>query len=169
MRREGIMKNENAKTLITKKLNDFPSVRWDRFTEDGTYITAYGWIERTDGKSDFLLISFDDGVPWFWSTSSALHSKSFSTIMGLGADSTGHQDCQHIKEHFSTVVNFVKRNWRKFDALGQPVCPGCGELTNSAYAVHEYLPCWNCQAYFPPVKPEFVPGNVPPNNSAKFC
>jgi hypothetical protein len=30
------------------------------------------------------------------------------------------------------------------DRHGRPICPHCGTLTNSAYAAHQFLACWQC-------------------------
>jgi hypothetical protein len=55
----------------------------------------------------------------------------------------------------------AQSGYRTFDKYGQPICSGCRQSTNSHYANHRKLECWNCGREFEPVEP--VP-TVPPSH-----
>jgi hypothetical protein len=80
--------------LIAKKI----PVEWDRYIEDdGTY-NVYGWIQRSDGKRDFLLVSIKEDLGTYVSfvTSSAKYSK---TLTGLiHGDTSEHIDCKKVED-----------------------------------------------------------------------
>jgi hypothetical protein len=90
------------KDKIANWLNQFPEVVWDRWTQSENWACAYGWIARDDGRFDFLVIDFDDGEPWKFSTSSAKFSKEFSVRLNFEG-STGHQECRRIENDFPGV------------------------------------------------------------------
>lgn len=89
----------NAVALITKKLaNDIPVI-WDRFTSDDGFFVVYGWIARSDGQRDFLMISMDVDYPAedvFFTTSSAKYSREIMKCL-FGSDED-HNDCRKIEE-----------------------------------------------------------------------
>lgn len=92
-------------TLIEKILNQFPEVTWDRWTgEIGSEfgIGVYGWIERQDGKSDFMFIRIDNDGAWMFATSSAKYSAEFSRRLNFEG-SSGHEQCKRVENYFKSV------------------------------------------------------------------
>lgn len=93
---------------ITSILNRFPFIKWDRFIgklEQGTG-DVYGWIERKDGKSDFVLFTFIDYVAATWITSSSKYTRDIDRIFcDLGGFETQHEDCMRVEDYFMGVVN----------------------------------------------------------------
>jgi len=93
-----------TKTKVEKTLNLFPEVKWDRWAGDMRSkqgIGVFGWLDRTDGKFDFVYIRIDKDGAWLVATSSANHSAEFSKRLGF----TNHGDCKRVEGHFS--VNAV--------------------------------------------------------------
>jgi len=87
-------------------MNALPFVRWDRAIPGGGFMDVYGWIDRDDGRFDFVLLTFfdehpPDAPPW-WSTSSARYSAEIATILGGSTDT--HNDCQRIDDVFGDRV-----------------------------------------------------------------
>lgn len=75
---------------LVEAMNLLVEVTWDRFVESDGYTAVYGWIVRTDGDRDFVLLQqHGDGRPWMV-TSSAKHSKEF------GARLNPHIDCRQV-------------------------------------------------------------------------
>jgi hypothetical protein len=104
---------EDYGVYIAAWLNHFPEVRWDRFIDTGEQVSVYGWIDRDDGKADFLLMEFvrpeepeaagTMGVGY--TTSSAEYSEVFfERIYHSEADE--HFKCQRV-EHaaFGALVS----------------------------------------------------------------
>ncbi len=102
--------------LLAKRMNQLPMVSWDRwggFDDFGdgerSAASAFGWIERGDGRSDFVLLLIyvretADGI-WeeemLWeNTSSPSYSKEISEILELD----GHNDCRRIEDDFGDLV-----------------------------------------------------------------
>lgn len=89
-------------------LNRFPVVRWDRCTiGDDRHglpeLTAFGWIDRDDGRTDFLLVQLDyDGDPVDFTTSSAKYSEQI--MERLYGSAEGHRPCQRIDDVFGESV-----------------------------------------------------------------
>lgn len=96
---------------IKKILNQFPEVRWDRYTEqkypDGTGLEFYGWIERDDGKFDFLEIYFFNNKPEWIATSSKKYSLGFH--LRLGFPENEHLGCKRVEWIFPDI-NCIKLN-----------------------------------------------------------
>ncbi len=91
------------KSRIELYLKMFPEVMWDRFCgEFDDEIDVYGWIDRKDGKKDFLVIEFTENFTSFL-TSSAKYSKSFNERIG----SFSHEKCKRV-ENFFKVKNSIK-------------------------------------------------------------
>jgi len=73
-------------------------IEWDRFTEKEGYYNIFGWIERKDGKRDFVLVQLylDNGeIKGDYCTSSAKYSEEiykyfYGTI-------EGYINCQKIE------------------------------------------------------------------------
>lgn len=90
---------------IADVLNLFPEVRWDRCLhpggEDDAEFVAYGWIDRDDGRSDFLLIrTRGEGVGF--TTSSAALSRDFGRR--LHGTVEHHVDCERVEDVFGLLV-----------------------------------------------------------------
>jgi hypothetical protein len=92
---------------IADVMNLLHEVRWDRCInapagkpDDISFLT-YGWIDRADGRADFVLLEFND-VGAGITTSSAQHSRAFSERL-YGA-SSNHQDCLRVEDVFGDLV-----------------------------------------------------------------
>ena len=80
-------------------LQRLPFVEWDRGIVAETVATVFGWIQRHDGKRDFVYLEFDRStseVVW-WATSSAKYSRQITDALVPGTD---HFDCKP----FETVL-----------------------------------------------------------------
>lgn len=84
---------------LADALQRLPEVTWDRFTHDDEYASAFGWIARGDGKSDFVHVMIDKDGPWLVTTSSARYSADFSARLGMD----GHGKCLRVEDHFPEV------------------------------------------------------------------
>ena len=97
---------------IAEVLNRLDEVRWDRYVVDDRELTAFGWIDREDGRSDFVVIEL-------WSqanatlgarlvaTSSAARSESIDRR--LSGDADGHIPCQRVEHLVGDLVPNVIR------------------------------------------------------------
>jgi len=86
------------KDYINQMAEEIPIV-WDRFVQDGVYFDIYGWIKRSDGERDFVLLQLtlkDDMITGGFVTSSAKYSKVIDNYMYGNNDR--HNDCQKIEE-----------------------------------------------------------------------
>lgn len=88
--------------FINKIALSIPIV-WDRFTEEDNgeckEYDVYGWIERSDGKRDFVLLQLmveNDAMSCRYVTSSAKYSKTLCEL--IYGDSNDHIGCKKIKE-----------------------------------------------------------------------
>lgn len=112
------MTNADVLTAIVERMNRLPQVRWDRCVLHDSSGVTYGWIDRADGRSDFVQLDFQWGtttglagesVSWLavgLSTSSAEHSSAMNDMLELGA---GHKDCERIEDVFGEKVNQLAR------------------------------------------------------------
>lgn len=69
-------------------------VIWDRFVRFNNQYTVFGWINRTDGQRDFLIIWFNEGDKLSdiaFATSSAKYSKAVADLFG-----SEHGDCTKV-------------------------------------------------------------------------
>jgi hypothetical protein len=93
------------KAVIERTLNLLPEVIWDRFIGDlkdeELGIGVYGWLEREDGKSDFVFVRICVTGAWMFTTSSARYSQEFAIRLKLCSPDK-HQNCQRV-EHFFNV------------------------------------------------------------------
>ena len=91
---------------VAEVLNRLPFVRWDRLipapVEEHHTLTAYGWIDRDDNRSDFVTVSF---VSWAeelaFSTSSALWSPEINRLLCGDAP---HYECVTIQDVLGDLV-----------------------------------------------------------------
>jgi hypothetical protein len=106
--------SDQVKAVITERMNRIGEATWDRCVIQGEAASVFGWLERDDGRSDFVLLEFQWGdtkdmagekVTWFHAgatTSSAPLSKSISErISGAGSP---HFDCQRVEDVFGDSV-----------------------------------------------------------------
>lgn len=97
------MISEQARVEMAETMRLFPEVVWDRFVGDDEDAAAYGWIERDDDRSDFLLLRFlDGGTRVGFTTSSARYSEEF--MERLTGTSEGHIDCERVEEWFAGLL-----------------------------------------------------------------
>lgn len=88
-----------SKTDIESTLNLFPEVVWDRWGGIiGGVMVIFGWIERKDGKSDFLVLLFRGSTAIQMITSSADNSVDFSARLDFG-----HSNCNRVENYFFGV------------------------------------------------------------------
>ena len=90
------------KEEIKEILNKFPEVKWDRYTKVEDESNFFGWIERKDRHSDFLILSFIDKGLWWYMTSSAEFSKEITKRVG-----GRHIPCKRVEELFGKKVNCI--------------------------------------------------------------
>jgi len=72
-------------------------VEWDRYTDGNGFYNIYGWISRSDGQRDFLLLQFQDDLKDInFVTSSAKYSKQICDL--LYGEFNIHVPCKKIEE-----------------------------------------------------------------------
>lgn len=66
-------------------LESLTFVEWDRAGFDDMYIVVYGWIARSDGGRDFVLVTIDrsSGVGLEFTTSSAKYTQELNNAFGM--------------------------------------------------------------------------------------
>jgi hypothetical protein len=84
-------------------MNQLPEVTWDRCVVRDFAVSAFGWIGREDGRSDYFLLIYFAPDNWVTSTSSARYSREFNERLH-GATDTNHQDCSPVREAFGVLV-----------------------------------------------------------------
>lgn len=89
-----------VKEFITQLANKIP-IEWDRVTlSDGNYYVVYGWINRPDGKRDFVSLEMEQKETGLHAiqfvTSSAKYSKEIMKAF-FGTDD-GHSPCIKIDQ-----------------------------------------------------------------------
>lgn len=96
--------SESFRAAAAEILNRFPEIRWDRLVEDTTeqLVEVYGWIDRDDGRSDFVVFRITHDLCVGFTTSSAHHSSSIADRL-YGHHDT-HEDCQRVEEYFDGQV-----------------------------------------------------------------
>lgn len=92
-----------APAIIARDLNALPFVKWDRYVNDGEWCALYGWIERPDGRADFVILIYTpEGRENY--TSSAELSAAIDYLFGETGE---HNDCGRIEDAFCDVVRLV--------------------------------------------------------------
>lgn len=94
---------------IVETLNTLPFVRWDRLAglDEGAWLSlcVYGWIDREDGRSDFVVLTFDDRGLSFVTSSAERHDE-INTRLGFGA---GGDQCRRVEDVLgSDVTNHIE-------------------------------------------------------------
>lgn len=96
--------NDRKQQLIANWMNMLPIVKWDRMLETKRAITVYGWIDRPDGRSDFVSLRFAQPVVMTVQpelvTSSAYHSMRLHKCLRMEP-----HDCKRISDEFGDSVH----------------------------------------------------------------
>lgn len=121
---------------IASELACYPEVRWDRFVLCGTALRVYGWLDRDDGRADFLLLDFDisTGGVRDWITSA--HPHPASVVERLENESS--VKCRRVEDYFD-VPNAVRLQPDPPQLRGE-ACRRCGH-SNAIWAAPS--PLWN--------------------------
>lgn len=87
---------------VRETLRKLPEVCWDRFVTDpdhpNHWVYVYGWLpRRPDGYFDFVTVTFVDGKPRGFSTSSAAHSEELNERLFPGSR---HYACVRVNERW---------------------------------------------------------------------
>lgn len=102
---------------VAETLNLLPDVTWDRFVrcqgERFEELNAYGWLPRDDGRSDFVLVMFEQrplGLTVRLTTSSAKHSQRLQNqLFGTeDGEDAPHIECERIEQHLPSVLNAAR-------------------------------------------------------------
>jgi hypothetical protein len=87
---------------LAEIMNQLTEVKWDRCTGVGGRAgSVFGWIERPDGRADFIVVGWLGGKVWY-TTSSAEFSREFSRRL-VGTDKD-HRDCERVEDVFGGDV-----------------------------------------------------------------
>lgn len=92
---------------LTAVCNALPFVTWDRLTigdlDDDSYGQVFGWIPRSDGQRDFVIVT--SWASWDtvnFNTSSAKYSEEINAILfGAGAE---HGTCKRVEDLLPNVI-----------------------------------------------------------------
>jgi hypothetical protein len=79
-----------------------PEVQWDRLTRRDWIWVAFGWIDRPDGRSDFVQIMVTDDGHVGCATSSAEFSETLSER--VHGHVSGHTPCERVEDVFGDAV-----------------------------------------------------------------
>lgn len=99
------------RAAIADVCNRLPRVRWDRTAGDDESRVVYGWVDRDDGRADFVVLTFDladpvDGVDYLvgFTTSSAEHSDEFHRALFGRQAADEHYPCERVEDVFGALV-----------------------------------------------------------------
>ncbi len=97
--------SEKPLAKIADELRAYPEVQWDRFIEYDGKLGIYGWLARSDGRADFLLLDFDaaTGKLLEWITSA--HPHPASVVERLEGEES--VECQRVEDIFE-IPNAVR-------------------------------------------------------------
>ncbi|HXI95620.1 MAG TPA: hypothetical protein VNG04_05810 [Candidatus Acidoferrum sp.] len=100
---------------ISAVLNKAPRVRWDRCIDDGGGVLhLYGWVDRDDGRADFVLLNVQrysdvDFIDYAFYTSSPDAELTAELAKAIGITMDVHIPCKRIEEVFGGMVtNAIK-------------------------------------------------------------
>lgn len=101
---------DEQRRTISDKMNEFPEVAWDRSAGEAIYGVAYGWIDRDDGRSDFMVLHWwqpTKGAPleFGMTTSSAQLSEEFTRRIDPGLE---HAACERVEDEFPAVQRKIR-------------------------------------------------------------
>jgi hypothetical protein len=97
---------DEQRQQIAAKMDEFPEVMWDRAAGGGEYGVAYGWIDRDDGRNDFLVLQWwqpqhaDARLDFGMTTSSARLSEEFTRRIDPGLE---HVPCERVEDELPAV------------------------------------------------------------------
>lgn len=86
-----------ATDLPLAEMASLDFVAWDRCSGEPGDLAVYGWVERPDGRSDFVVLLVAAGGVGF-ATSSAEHSARIQRRLGGATSMTEHQPCRPVEE-----------------------------------------------------------------------
>jgi hypothetical protein len=88
---------------IAAKLNEMPQVRWDRFVTYQNVTRVFGWIDREDGRADFVLCDFysNMGDPTILTSDPCFHP-------ALEQDGFEWEPCRRVEEFMSGVEQAIR-------------------------------------------------------------
>lgn len=100
--REGWQASEQGQAcgayLPVEEMAVLDFVNWDRFAGNTERLSVFGWIDRPDGRSDFVLLRVTaEGIAF--TTSSAELSPEISRRLNGGEPSSSHNACQRVEHH----------------------------------------------------------------------
>lgn len=99
---------DTQRAAIAAKMDEFPEVMWDRAAGADFYGVAYGWIDRDDGRNDFMCLH------WWWqngelsfamTTSSARLSEEFLRRIDPDLE---HAACERVEDEFPMVARKIQ-------------------------------------------------------------
>jgi hypothetical protein len=122
-------------------------VEWDRCTSSDVDMAVYGWIARSDGQRDFVMVVFIAGSPHpeSFATSSAKYSREIMRL--LCGDDKGHIDCERVSDVFGDLLkergqpDDLEEMQAEFEGLECTWCSGGGICYDGAD------PLGNCTDY----------------------
>ncbi len=98
MTEEELYEQTDSPSMLKDFLTDLAAkvpIVWDRYTNAGTHYYVYGWIERSDGKRDFVVVEMEQNSEDLrcldFVTSSAKYSREIMKFMFI--TDAGHKDC----------------------------------------------------------------------------
>lgn len=104
------MTDKDRKITIAWAMKTLEFVVWDRYTDTGHTLTAFGWIERPhDHYKDFVIVEHYIGTAdVFFTTSSAQYSDKISKM--LFGEEGQHTTCMRVEDGFEKfdIPNVVK-------------------------------------------------------------
>lgn len=99
---------------IAEVMSKVLCVRWDRCIPGNAVLRLYGWVDRPDQHSDFVLLDverYSEG-PWLdfsFATSSSVAEVNAELAAALGIPLEDHVPCQRVEEVFGGLVaNAIK-------------------------------------------------------------
>lgn len=105
--------NHRQRTKIAAVLDSVVEARWDRLLRfppgegfaECEWVRVYGWVERPDGRADFVLADFyvpeGDGEPNYTMLTS---SPGLSAALAERLFDGDHIDCERVEDVFGNLV-----------------------------------------------------------------
>lgn len=103
---------------IAERMNrlDPIGIRWDRCIPRDDQLVTYGWVDRDDGRADFVVLTFhwgttsglnDESLDWLavgYTSSSAENTGKIGPLL-YGTEDDDHKDCERVEHVFGALVN----------------------------------------------------------------
>lgn len=96
--------NEREQIAVSIWMNKLPLVKWDRTLRIDEVLYVYGWIDRPDGRSDFVSLRFANlnyDLPPELVTSAAKYSLKLHQLLEYTPI-----DCKRVSDMFGDKVDF---------------------------------------------------------------